>query len=587
MAVGSVDQGTTGFVSRLLVSIVSVVLLAFYVHQYRQGRCLIYPIYVQAVTAAVYCVAAFENGSFINAHVELEDGVRHIALGRYLAWMITCPPMLMGFFQTIGLLGPRISFTKINFIVTRDLITMAFGIAGTFQTNRIYKGIFIAIALVTGTSIVVDTVLIELERRPYYVGHLWRHLVSLTSFFFFSWAIFPILYFLGPAVFDVMNPEIDVTLHAMADFFGKNCFGLLNWNFRYNVLYPYLEGQAAKAAVSPHNPGGKSVTIPSGVLASIPRKELIGKKNRKGFVYIAKVLLVDADIGYQRLFQYVGEECGVEVVPISNLLECKRVLQRELHDEFDAVLINMATFYNEMSKVRDFNKHCRNTGLSFAIIGYDCGLRQNLTRLYKAANEKGALDGILERAIDPVIFERTILEWKESASLRRVIVDARKALRAHQVEDDTIATDQNARLAQVQSPQVEDSHNGEEEASLQEITTETDVAGIPSAYKLTGTTRRMKQFALNRRGSTAALLDSDDPFRTWYDPAKSPGNPQYDQSDKAIDTCCYPGCLDEATMACGACEMATYCSIECLQADWQRPGGHERTCRGSAQVDVA
>lgn len=112
----------------------SIFLTGFYVLQWFRGKCAPEAIYVSIVTTIIYASALLTGKSLTwvtvakDFEVPLGKFLLNINLiGRYFAWMMTCPIILMQFVSLFKTVGQRLNDEIESFIIYGDQVMIVMG----------------------------------------------------------------------------------------------------------------------------------------------------------------------------------------------------------------------------------------------------------------------------------------------------------------------------------------------------------------------------------------------------------------------------------------------------------------------------
>ncbi|GBG23965.1 Programmed cell death protein 2 [Hondaea fermentalgiana] len=429
------ELSTLGALVRGVTSATSVMLVIFYLYQWHYGRSTLYSIYVQVVTALVYGLAAVGKGDWMFARVAFGDEIRQVALGRYIVWMVTCPVMLFGFFGLISMLGPNVEPVKVNFMVMKDLLVMAFGVTATFQENQTVQYIFLACAITTVLVFMTDVYYLERVRQEYFAqGDLLVWLHGITALLFISWGIFPLMYFLGPPVLNIMSHEGDVIGHAIGDLIGKNLFGFGMWYMRYNKLLPYIQSQGNAVCVYTGyelDPESHMVRYSTHMVVPTPEhdEEEGESEKEKSRVWNAeqrvKILIIEPAVSFQRLFMYMLKDVNVDAEMALDLNHAKSILRRGRVDDFETILVNLTTHFDRPNALKEFKKIVSEEPFQVPVLGYT--FDDNCLAMLEKEDKRNELThGIVHHVLDEVFLGDLVRHWAQTSYLWRETSRARE-----------------------------------------------------------------------------------------------------------------------------------------------------------------
>lgn len=595
--------------ARLVTALTSCTLVCFYSYQYSKGRCTLYSIYVQSITAIVYGVSATGQTAFLYAPMVFGTEIRKVMLGRYLVWVSTCPTILFGFLAVFSLMGPPVKPSKINFMVMKDLITLAAGVMSTFQTNNALKGFFLAIAVLVASGFLYELWVLEKVRHAYFEGKLWYWLRGTTLVFLTSWGIFPLLFFIGPPVLNISSFNGDVIGHAIGDLLAKNLFGFLLWWMRYKVILPHLEGKGIETStIEVYNPGFQKTTDTVGRTSAlvVPRKT---KDTKYHAFKHTQVLVVESSIAYQRLIMYVLEEIGVDYVMAFDVVQAKQYLRRGHLDDFDAVLVNLSRYWSAPAEMTELKAHCTTSPFNIPVLGYSFDASEE-HMLQREESECRMTNAVVLQMLDEAYVGNLVRNWKATAECWReeakldeeaayqhtALLNRRQSekrgFHGQQLSIDTSGGPERNSDANRDDEEEMYNTNGPSFTAPASPALQRGYASHPNHPQATSfdntepgpsgsQSAALRSQPLQYRRAAPAPNSSMPIKRTSSQPPSRPGSPI--QQQEPMGATCSNGCGKPAEMICGGCNTHGYCSRTCQVHSW-REGGHKTACATIAAV---
>jgi len=403
----ALNENTSGvFAASLMVFSTSLGLVIFYLYQFYLGRCNIHPIYVQSITMIVYALAAFSETEYSFVDVVHSDGsVLHLALGRYLNWIMTCPVILANTEGLIFIFRPEeLTVPRITFLLMKDLLLISFGILASMQNDDALKYTFVGVAFIISGFLVKEILQDLFENKRFLIQYenAWESVVAIFCLFFVSWGVFPVLYLIGPPCFNLISESTDIIGHACADLFAKNLLGVSIWFTRFNIMAPALRQFKNE---------NRSV-VPRG----ITNAHLISKHENSRKLFSRRktlILVVDQRPEVQRLFNYMMEQVDVFCEFAFDLDSAKKMIKKEPNGTYTAVLINLEKKFDDEGR---FHATFKRRPFFLPVLGYTFD-DEYLELLL--SNEESQLarkcDGIIEQPLDHVHVAEQILLWKTTA----------------------------------------------------------------------------------------------------------------------------------------------------------------------------
>jgi len=353
----TVTQGISDgvFGARLCVFVCSVFLIIFYMFQYYQKKCNAHPIYVQSVTALVYCLATFASTDFLFIRLANSQGeVLEVAIGRYLFWIMTCPVIIANINILLNIMTPEdVELSRISFMMVKDIVLMSFGVLGAIQTEPALKWTFIMGSFAIGGALMYDLYHLVKSKMPLFKsleGNCWNWILVVMSTFSLSWGIFPLLYVLGPPGLKLIGPQGDRIGHAVGDLFAKNLFGFTCWYVRFVVFAPHTKRLRAARAVAPYRRGQISASKLAQLEALSSDKKKRGDINRKH----SRIVIIEPRIELQRLFSLMLSEASIQIEFAFDLATASKIVRREKIGFFDGMLINLGVAFNNRGETTQF-----------------------------------------------------------------------------------------------------------------------------------------------------------------------------------------------------------------------------------------
>ncbi|CAK9108303.1 Uncharacterized protein SCF082_LOCUS50377 [Durusdinium trenchii] len=399
------------FGARLCVFVCSMFLLAFYAFQTFHGKCNKHPIYVQSVTAITYGLASFGKVDFLFTNFQDSEGnVIELALGRYLFWIMTCPVIISNLCILVNTLTPSdLDFGDTTFVMVKDIVLMNFGILGAFQTDTFLKATFITLAFLTSFWMLFDLWNEMMAKKKYFVPHkgAWAWIKLVAALFVSTWAIFPVLYVLGPPMLNIISPAADHIGHAIGDLFAKNFSGFVSWYVRWIYLAPFADQARDKRAISPYHSSTAEIMLGS-----------VGSKRRKkpllGATYL-RVLVVEPKVEMQRLFFLLLKEANVDVEFAFNLAGAEKQLKRERLGVFDVCMVNLGRQVGHEVAMQKFRAKFRSKPYYLPILGYTLDGDMLLSLLENEEREKLLCDGLIHHILDEWHIAELVQHWTNTA----------------------------------------------------------------------------------------------------------------------------------------------------------------------------
>lgn len=149
--------------------------------------------------------------------------------------MMTCPVILMQFLKLYKTYGQTLKQEVENFVIIVDQIMIVTGAFGAVSRG-VTKWIFFVVALAAGAGLFSTMFMLTIENLPRFKPKARFSLKITAGLFLISWASFPALWILGSPGLNILSQGLDVTLHCIADFLSKNCFGAAAWYVRWHAV---------------------------------------------------------------------------------------------------------------------------------------------------------------------------------------------------------------------------------------------------------------------------------------------------------------------------------------------------------------
>nr|QJF54429.1 cation channelrhodopsin 3 [Tetraselmis subcordiformis] len=145
---------------------------------------------------------------------------------RYIEWLLTCPVILIHLSNLTGL-DEEYSARTMG-LLTSDQGTICFGITSALSRHGLIKIITFLVALCFGVSTFYSASRVYIESYHQVPKGLCRKLVRyLTTMFFCSWLMFPLLFLAGPEGMVYLTWSGSTIGHTVADLMSKNIWGLI------------------------------------------------------------------------------------------------------------------------------------------------------------------------------------------------------------------------------------------------------------------------------------------------------------------------------------------------------------------------
>jgi len=158
--------------------------------------------------------------------------INEVPVARYMEWLITCPVLLIALSNLTGLKDDY-NWRTMK-LITADQGTILFGATGALATGTV-KPVFFCVGLMYGGVTYFTALEVYVESYANVPPNAKKTVSIMAYMFFLSWMCFPLFWLLGQEGFGHVNQHVSTTLHAIADLFSKNLWGLYSWYLRLQV----------------------------------------------------------------------------------------------------------------------------------------------------------------------------------------------------------------------------------------------------------------------------------------------------------------------------------------------------------------
>jgi len=175
---------------------------------------------------------------YMLAAVLPEDAVPTIGpkgepLFRYVSWLLCCPILIKVLLKMLSIDG-KVDPNSINVLILLDIFMTCMGIFACMYTNRTVQMGFFMVGLASACIMVYKISKIFAQYEHTLPNSLERKIYMI--FFFCMWAVFAILFLLGPPMYEIIGPDATVVSHVISDLLAKNLFCMMSW--KLNRLPP-------------------------------------------------------------------------------------------------------------------------------------------------------------------------------------------------------------------------------------------------------------------------------------------------------------------------------------------------------------
>ncbi|GBG24569.1 Hypothetical Protein FCC1311_007882 [Hondaea fermentalgiana] len=419
LATNELPSGVFG--ARLCVFVCSAFLLLFYSAQWQAKRCNLAPIFVQMVTCVYYCLSTFVTTSYMNLDVRADvNSEEHFefALGRYIFWMMCCPVIISNMCVLLHLFVPDLlDMGKTIFMMVKDIFMICFGMLGAAQTEPALKGVFVGAATLIALWLAYDMIKLAAMRKKHFVAHsegAWNWIIFALLTFFVSWTFFPVLYFIGPPVFNLVDEATDKIGDAVGDLFAKNMCGFLVWYVRFVVLEPYTSRYAAQHAVSPYASNLTAKQIKMGDISEDALKQrrirrTIGRRS-------PAVLIIEPRIEMQRLFSLMLNQTGIITEFAFDVNMAVNMLKRDHLGTYHVIFVNLSVSAEKRVDIQRFRTHYHRKPYYLPVLGYTFEEENMVDVLEREERQRTICDGVIRHILDENHIYELVSHWKDAAA---------------------------------------------------------------------------------------------------------------------------------------------------------------------------
>lgn len=406
------------FLQGLLI-VTSTLLTGFYAVNKFRGRCNNEVIYVAVVTLLIYASNLLAGTSL--TWVALENGT-WVPLGRYFAWLLTCPVIIMQLIKLHSSVGYKMATSNENMLVVLDQIMIVSGAFGAVSIGA-QKWIFFLLACVAGGGLFFQIYLITKENIRNFPEEAKFIIKVATATFCLSWITYPIFWIIGSPGLNFVGMNIDIVCHCVADLVSKNGFGLLAWNVRWN----YLQGE--------RDSNGRLIVrtnkklIAKGLsMAGIQQHGTTNLGLTDDDVFEAQerpftILLLDTDILVHKAMTMMMQRVDVGLKVAYSVDHAKAIMATEACGTFDAVVVVPKNHESDnIETLREFSKYICSEPYKIPMLGmyFDLDCRNEEPGYY--------IHGIIPRPLDEVAFKGTLLEWRITTTMWRRVAESVEAM---------------------------------------------------------------------------------------------------------------------------------------------------------------
>eukprot|EP00242_Pyramimonas_sp_CCMP2087_P003546 CAMPEP_0198230456 /NCGR_PEP_ID=MMETSP1445-20131203/114672_1 /TAXON_ID=36898 /ORGANISM="Pyramimonas sp., Strain CCMP2087" /LENGTH=614 /DNA_ID=CAMNT_0043910999 /DNA_START=599 /DNA_END=2443 /DNA_ORIENTATION=- len=158
--------------------------------------------------------------------------INEVPVARYMEWLITCPVLLIALSNLTGLKDDY-NWRTMK-LLTADQGTILFGATGAMATGAV-KPVFFCVGATYGVVTYFTALEVYVESYANVPPNAKKTVSIMAYMFFLSWFCFPLFWLLGEEGFGHVNQHMSTCLHAVADLFSKNLWGLYSWYLRLQV----------------------------------------------------------------------------------------------------------------------------------------------------------------------------------------------------------------------------------------------------------------------------------------------------------------------------------------------------------------
>jgi len=321
----------------------------------------------------------------------------------------------MGYLTLFDLTGPVLHHDRVVYQVLKDIALMVLGVLAATQEDELLKYVFFAIAWSIAFWLIYDVSVWKKQCREAFPEHLGTYMSYAFWWFMATWTIFPLLYCLGPSIFNVISGPGDQIGHAIGDLLAKNMFGFLVWWTRFKIIKPYMEEHPDMFPIAT----GAEKLISSKVVDSSgqPLKSGTSAPQTDAFP-ICSILVVEPNFAYQRLIMYIAKDCNIEATMVQSISDAIGVFKRDKLDRYDMVLTNISNLDEVRDELAGFRQSFGVAPYFFPVLGYSLEEDPDLSiqKCLQAEEEQPTCtDAILHFMLDARYVGEMCSVWKENS----------------------------------------------------------------------------------------------------------------------------------------------------------------------------
>eukprot|EP00512_Aurantiochytrium_limacinum_P005192 CAMPEP_0171498302 /NCGR_PEP_ID=MMETSP0958-20121227/7770_1 /TAXON_ID=87120 /ORGANISM="Aurantiochytrium limacinum, Strain ATCCMYA-1381" /LENGTH=436 /DNA_ID=CAMNT_0012032677 /DNA_START=1 /DNA_END=1308 /DNA_ORIENTATION=+ len=205
------------------------------------------------------------------------------------------------------------------------------------------------------------------------------------------------------------------------------------WYMRYNKLLPYLQSRGSNVCVYTGyelDPVSHTVRYSTHMVVPTPEQDEDAENAaNKSRVWNAeqtvKVLVIEPEVSYQRLFMYMLKDVNVECVMAMDLNNAKQILRRGRVDEFETILVSLTKHFDHPNSLKDFKKIVGSEPFQIPVLGYTFD-DNSVSMLEKEDRNNEMTHGIVHHVLDEAFLGDLIRHWAQTAYLWRETARARE-----------------------------------------------------------------------------------------------------------------------------------------------------------------
>nr|AHH02104.1 AgChR [synthetic construct] len=216
---GSDEESVAAFAIAWVVFSLSVLQLLYYAYAQWRSTCGWEEVYVGIIELTHICIAIFREFDS-PAMLYLSTG-NFVVWARYASWLLSCPVILIHLSNLTGMKGNYSKRTMA--LLVSDIGTIVWGSTSAMSPHNHVKIIFFFLGLVFGLFTFYAAAKVYLEAYHTVPKGKCRNIVRFMAWtYYVTWALFPILFILGPEGFGHITYYGSSIGHYVLEIFSKN-----------------------------------------------------------------------------------------------------------------------------------------------------------------------------------------------------------------------------------------------------------------------------------------------------------------------------------------------------------------------------